>query len=49
LEYIKNKTATRVVAYKSLKEYPIEDITVTAVACDAFETQLTVGYNEDTK
>lgn len=49
LEYIKNKTATRVTAYKSLKEYPIEDVTVTAVSCDAFETKLSVGYNEDTK
>lgn len=49
LEYIKNKTATRVTAYKSLKEYPIEDVTVTAVSCDAFETELSVGYNEDTK
>lgn len=49
LEYIKNKTLTRVIAYKSLKEYPIEDITVTAVSCDAFETELSVGYIEETK
>lgn len=49
LEYIKNKTATRVVAYKSLKEYPIEDINVTAISCDAFETKLEVGYDEKTK